>query len=156
MPPDFHRATFGDNITMNDYNWSPDGSQLALVSTSRDHKDAVLKVADAATGAVRTVFEEKVPTHFESRTGWRVLWPTNEVIWYSQRDDWGQLYLYDLNTGALKNKITNGEGPVTQIARIDEKTRTLWYAANGREKGQDPYFRTSTASGSTAKARRSP
>jgi hypothetical protein len=62
------------------------------------------------------------------------------VLWYSQRDDLGQLYLYDLNTGALKRKVTSGEGPVTQIAALDEKTRTLWYAANGREKGQDPYF----------------
>ena len=141
MQPDYHRATLGDNISMNDYNWSPDGSQLALVSSSRDHKQAVLKVADANTGAVRTVMEETVPTHFEARTGWRVLWATNEVIWYSQRDDWGQLYLYDLNTGKLKNKITNGEGPVTQIVRIDEKARTVWYAANGRETGQDPYFR---------------
>src|SRR4029079_2167371 len=33
-----------------------------------------------------------------------------------------------------------GEGPVMSIARIDEKTRTIWYGANGREKGQDPYF----------------
>jgi dipeptidyl-peptidase 4 len=140
LPPEYHRATLGDNISMSDYNWSPDGSKLALVSTSRDHKDAILRVADAATGAVRTVFEEKVPTHFESRTGWRVLWPTNEVLWYSQRDNWGQLYLYDLNNGTLKQKVTSGEGPVTQIARLDEKTRTLWYAANGREKGQDPYF----------------
>src|SRR5678810_1354766 len=100
---------------------SPDGSKLALVSTSRDHKQAILRVADAKSGAVHTVFEEKAPTHFESRTGWRVLWPTNEVLWYSQRDDWGQLYLYDLNTGALKRKVTTGEGPVTQISRIDEK-----------------------------------
>ena len=141
MPPDFHRATLGDDISMNDYNWSPDASQLALVSTPRDHKEATLKVADANTGAVRTVLNEKVATHYESRTGWRVLWATNEVVWYSQRDDWGQLYLYDLNTGALKNRITTGEGPVTDIARIDEKTRTIWYGANGREPGQDPYFR---------------
>ena len=141
MPPDFHRATLGDDISMNDYNWSPDGSRLALVSTPRDHKDAVLKVADASTGAVRTVMSEKTATHYESRTGWRVLWATNEVLWYSQRDDWGQLYLYDLNTGALKNQVTSGEGPVTDIARVDEKTRTLWFGANGREPGQDPYFR---------------
>ena len=141
MPPDFHRATLGDDISMNDYNWSPDGSRLALVSTPRDHKEAVLKVADASTGAVRTVMSEKTATHYESRTGWRVLWATNEVLWYSQRDDWGQLYLHDLNTGALKNQVTSGEGPVTDIARVDEKTRTLWYGANGREPGQDPYFR---------------
>ncbi|MFI5311723.1 MAG: DPP IV N-terminal domain-containing protein, partial [Gemmatimonadales bacterium] len=140
LPPEYHRATLGDNISMNDYKWSPDGSKLALVSTSRDHKQAVLRVADAATGAVRTVFDETVKTHFESRTGWQVLWPTNEVIWYSQRDDWGQLYLYDLNTGKVKNQITTGEGPVSQIVKVDEASRTIWYAALGREKGQDPYF----------------
>ena len=27
-----------------------------------------------------------------------------------------------------------------QIARVDEKARTIWFGANGREKGQDPYF----------------
>ena len=140
LPPEFHRGTIGDNITMADYNWSPDGTQLALASTSRDHKQAIIRVADAATGAVRTVFDETVPTHFESRTGWRVLWTTKEIVWYSQRDDWGQLYLYDLTTGKLKSKITSGEGPVTQIVRIDETSRTVWYAAFGREKGQDPYF----------------
>ncbi len=139
-PPDFHRGSIGDNITMADYNWSPDGNTLAFVSSSRDHKSATFRVADANTGAVKTLFDETVPTHFESRTGWRMLWATNEIVWYSQRDDWGQLYLYDFLTSKLKSKITSGEGPVTAISRIDEKTRTIWYAANGREKGQDPYF----------------
>jgi dipeptidyl aminopeptidase/acylaminoacyl peptidase len=126
---------------MDDYQFSPDGSKLALVSTSRDHKSATFRIADTETGEVRTVFEETVPTQFESRTGWRVLWGTNELIWYSQRDNWGQLYLYDLSSGKLKNKITDGEGPVSQIVRVDEKGRTIWYVALGREPGQDPYFR---------------
>ena len=143
MQPDYHRATLGDNFSLNDMQWSPDASQLAFVSASRDHKQAVFHVTDAATGAVRTVFDETVDTQFESRTGWKVLWPTNEIIWYSQRDNWGQLYLYDLSTGKLKNKITAGEGPVSQIARVDEKSRTIYYTALGREKEQDPYFRHS-------------
>jgi dipeptidyl aminopeptidase/acylaminoacyl peptidase len=141
MPPDFHRAMLGDHFSLNDMTWSPDARQLAFVSTSRDHKSAVVRVADAATGVVRTVFEETAATHFESQAGWRVLWATNEIVWYSQRDDWGHLYLYDLQTGKLKHQITSGEGPVTQIARIDEKTRTVYFVALGREKGQDPYFR---------------
>jgi dipeptidyl-peptidase-4 len=140
MPPDFHRATLSDDISMTDYKWSPDGSRLAFVSTSRDHKQAVLRVAEAATGVVRTVFDETVPTQYESTSGWEVLWGSNEVIWYSQRDNFGQLYLYDLVNGKLKNKITNGEGMVTQIVKVDEKSRTLWFAAFGREKGRDPYF----------------
>jgi len=140
MSPDFHRATLGDDISMNDYNWSPDGSRLALASVSRDHKRVVLRVADTAIGTVRDVFEETVATQFESRSGWRVLWRTNEVVWHSERDNWGQLYLYDLQTGRLKHPITSGDGPVMQIARIDETTRTIWFGANGREPGQDPYF----------------
>ncbi len=140
MAPDFHRATLGDDISMSDYVFSPDGSQLALASTSRDHKQTIVRLADTKTGDVRTVFEETVPTHFESITGWRVLWGSKEIVWNSQRDDWSQLYLYDLTTGQLKNKITTGEGPVSSIVRIDEKTRTIWYGAQGREKGQDPYL----------------
>jgi len=139
MPPDFHRATLGDDLSMNDYSWRPDGSQLALASVSRDHKHVVLRVADTTTGKVRDVLEETVATQFESR-GWRVLWSSNEVVWHSERDNWGNLYLYDLQTGHLKNRITTGEGPVMQIARIDEKARTIVYGANGRIAGQDPYF----------------
>jgi dipeptidyl aminopeptidase/acylaminoacyl peptidase len=140
MEADPHRGTIGDDITMADYNWSPDSKQLALASTSRDHKVSTVRIADTTTGEVRNVFEEKVATHFESVTGWRVLWNSNEVVWYSQRDDWGQLYLYDLKTGQLKNKITSGEGPVSAINHIDEKNRTISYMAMGREPGQDPYF----------------
>jgi dipeptidyl-peptidase 4 len=140
MPPDFHRAMLSDDISMNDYKWSPDGSRLALVSTSRDHKQAVVRVADAMTGTVRTVFEETVPTQFESTSGWDVLWGSNEVVWYSQRDNYGQLYLYDLTNGKLKNPITSGTGMVTQIVKIDEKARTVIFGAYGKERGRDPYF----------------
>jgi dipeptidyl aminopeptidase/acylaminoacyl peptidase len=140
MPPDFHRATLGDDISMSDYVFSPDGTKLALASTSRDHRQTIVRLADTRTGDVRTVFEESVPTQFESLAGWRVLWNTNEIVWNSERDNWSQLYLYDLTTGKLKNRITSGEGPVWAIARIDEKTRMIWYGALGREKGQDPYL----------------
>ena len=141
MPPDYHRGTLGDDIRMGDYAWSPDGSRLAIASVSRDHKRAWLSVADVASGEVRKVYEEIVPTQYESRAQWQVLWSTNEFIWYSERDNWGQLYLYDLNTGRLRNRITAGEGPVMSVARLDTAGRTVWYTAQGRERGQDPYFR---------------
>ena len=140
MAPDFHRATLGDDISMSDYAFSPDGSKLALASTSRDHKQTIVRLADTKSGDVRTVFDETVPTQFESITGWRVLWNTNEIVWNSQRDNWSQLYLYDLTTGQLKNRITSGDGPVSSIVRVDEKSRIVWYGAQGREKGQDPYL----------------
>jgi dipeptidyl aminopeptidase/acylaminoacyl peptidase len=147
MDPDPHRSTLCDHIVCGgewvDVHWSGDGSQLAFVSTSRDHKHVQLFVSDASTGAVRQVLEEKVDTFFESGNGkvnWRVLFASNEVIWFSQRDDWGQLYLYDLTTGKLKNQITTGQGNVTRLLRIDEEARQLVFQAVGKEKGRDPYF----------------
>src|SRR5450756_2369429 len=141
MPPDFHRATLGDDVSLDDWKWSPDARQFAFISTSRDHKEAVLRVADAATGSVRTIISEKVATHYESRIGCQVLWSSNEVLWYSERDNWGHLYVYDLTTGSLLHQVTFGEGPVMQLLRLDEKTRTVWFQAQGRDPGEDPYFR---------------
>ena len=149
MPPDAHRSTLCDHVICRgtewaDVEWYPDASHVAFVSTSRDHKHEVFRVADAGTGTVRDVFREDVATQYESGNGtvnWRVLPATNEVIWFSERDDWGQLYLYDLTTGQLKSKITSGEGNVAQLRRVDEKSRTIWFVGNGKERGRDPYFR---------------
>jgi dipeptidyl-peptidase 4 len=148
MPPDQHRSTLCDHVVCRgewaDVEWSPDGRSLAFVSSSRDHKHAALRVADAETGVVRDVLEERVATFFESgngRVNWHVLPASGEVIWFSQRDNWGHLYLYDLSTGRLKNRITTGEGNVLQVLRIDEKARTVYFTGAGREPGRDPYFR---------------
>ncbi|HUF68484.1 MAG TPA: DPP IV N-terminal domain-containing protein [Longimicrobiales bacterium] len=147
MPPDPHRSTFCDHVycggTWADVEWYPDASHVAFVSSSRDHKEARLRVANASTGEVREVLEEIVATQYESGEGginWRVLPASNEVIWFSERSDWGNLYLYDLATGELKHPITTGEGPVLDIVRIDETSRTLWFLGAGRESGRDPYF----------------
>jgi dipeptidyl-peptidase 4 len=147
MPPDPHRSTLCDHIVCGgewaDVQWSANGDYLAFASTSRDHKHTALRVAQVATGEVRTLLEETVETFFESgngRVNWRFLPDSNEFIWFSQRDDWGQLYLHDLTTGKLKNRITSGEGNVTQLLRVDEQARQLYFLAVGKEKGRDPYF----------------
>ena len=41
----------------------------------------------------------------------------------------------------MKSKITSGEGNVAQLRRVDEKSRTLWFVGNAKERGRDPYFR---------------
>ncbi|MGB7211187.1 MAG: DPP IV N-terminal domain-containing protein [Gemmatimonadales bacterium] len=147
MPADQHRSTICDDVSCGggwaDVEWSPDGTQLIFVSTSRDHKHEWVRVADPNTGAVRQVFDEVSPTQFESgfdKINWHALPATHELIWFSERDNWGRLYLYDLDTGKLKRAITSGDSPVLQVLRVDEKSRTVWFVGAGRE-GGDPYFR---------------
>ena len=148
MAPDHHRSTLCDNLACRggewaDVQWAPDSKSVAFASTSRDHRKTTLRVADARTGSVRDVLEETVATFYESgngRVNWRYLPGSNEVIWFSERDNWGHLYLHDLTTGKLKRRITSGEGNVTQLLRLDEKRRLLFVQAVGREQGRDPYF----------------
>src|SRR5690606_16009167 len=56
MPPDRHRSTQCDDVSCfggwEDVQWAPDGRTLAFASSSRDHKDVWLRIADVATGAV--------------------------------------------------------------------------------------------------------
>jgi dipeptidyl aminopeptidase/acylaminoacyl peptidase len=146
MPPDQHRSTICDHIYCNgafaDVEWAPDGSQLAFVSSSRDHKEAKLRVADPESGEVRDVLEERVETFFESgedMINWHFFPEYDEVIWFSERTDWGHLYLYDLQTGQLKHPITSGEWRVLQLRHIDREARMLYFTGSGKEPG-DPYF----------------
>jgi len=146
IPPDPHRASLSDDIsssgTFDDIDWNPDGTEVAFLSTSRDHKQEKFRIANAITGEVREVFEEVVPTQYESGWGsinWRYLPKTKEIIWFSERDDWGHLYLYDATTGKVKNQITKGNWVVTRLIRVDEKNRLLYFMACGTQP-ENPYF----------------
>ena len=146
VPADPHRGTLSDDIsssgTFDDVDWSDDNTELAFVSTSRNHKEENFRIANAATGAVREVFEEKVATQFESgqdAINWYYLKKTNEIIWYSERDDWGHLYLYDATTGRLKNQVTKGQWLVTSVERVDEQNRVIFFNACGLDV-RNPYF----------------
>ncbi len=147
MDTDPRRGTLCDDITcdgsFDDNVWNDDASKLAFVSTSRDHKIAQLRIADATTGEVQDIFKEEVETQYESGQGainWKYLPNSNEFIWYSERDNWGHLYLYDLETGKIKNQITKGDFVVTRVREVDQENRVIYFEANGREKGRDPYF----------------
>jgi dipeptidyl aminopeptidase/acylaminoacyl peptidase len=152
MPPDQHRSTLCDDVACggasgasvwDDVEFSPDDAHLAFVSTSRDHKQEWVRLADTATGEIREVFSETTPKFYESGNGkvnWHYLAKSNAILWFSERDNWGHLYLYDLTTGQLKNQITHGDWNVTQVLRVDEKTKTIYFEGVGKEPGSDPYF----------------
>ena len=147
MEPDPHRSTVCDHVVCRglgwaDVEWFDDGTKLAFVSSSRDHKEATLRVADAVTGEVRDVLRERVETFYESghrAQNWRVLPGSNEALWFSRRSDWGHLYLHDLRDGRLKRQVTSGDWNVLQVLRVDPQTRDVWFVGNEREPG-DPYF----------------
>ena len=146
MKNDFQRSTTTDHIAgrggeLLDTQWSKDSSKLAFISSSRDHKEAHLQIADSKTGIVRSIFKENVDTYYESGVraeNWRVLFDSDEFIWYSEKNDWGHIYLYDLNTKKLKNRITYGNWLVRKVMHIDNDKREIIFSAGGKEEG-NPY-----------------
>jgi dipeptidyl aminopeptidase/acylaminoacyl peptidase len=147
MDADFHRSTISDHIAswggrFLDNEWSADGSQLFFVSSSRNHQVAELREADPQTGDVRDILREETDTYFESgysTESWTVLEGSNEVLWFSERDNWGHFYLYDLETGDLKRQITSGNWRVLDLQHVDEENRTIYFTGSNRADG-NPYY----------------
>ncbi len=62
-----------------------------------------------------------------------------ELVQWSERDGWAHLYLYD-GEGNLKNQITSGPWHCGNIVKVDSRNRVLYFTANVREKGENPYY----------------
>ncbi len=150
LPPQQRLSSLCDDISCSsdghwdDLKWAPDSQTFAMVNSSRDRKQVWYRVANADTGAVRTAFDEKVATYYESgmdHANWRYLPKSHEAIWPSERNNWQNLYLYDTNTGKELHPITTGSGDVIDVLHLDRKSRELWFTGTGRVAGVNPYYR---------------
>ena len=127
--------------------WSADGARVYFIDLARGCQACRLCELDVATGAVRPILEERSRTYLElnpatwAQPNVRILGGGEEVIWFSERDGWGHLYLYDARTGELENQITSGQWLVRDIVRVDEEARRVYFTACGREPDRDPCYR---------------
>jgi dipeptidyl-peptidase 4 len=105
---------------------------------SRDRKKYDILVADLETGISKVLIEERFNTYIESRP--LILFNNEtEILHWAERDGWAHFYLYDSN-GKLKNQVTDGDYHVANFQGLDEKSRTLYFTANGVNKSEDPYY----------------
>jgi dipeptidyl aminopeptidase/acylaminoacyl peptidase len=118
--------------------WLGTNDKFYLSRTSRDLKKIDIGYVDVKSATVKTLWEEKMNTYIEIRRLGLVN-EGKELIQWSEDDGWGHFYLYDEN-GKLKNQITSGPWHCEDILGIDEKARVLYFSANGKETGEDPYL----------------
>jgi len=82
--------------------------KLILIRKDRQLKNLDVCLVNAETGVLSVLFSEETWPYFNNEyTRLSVLNEGNDIIWWSERTGWGQLYLYD-GKGNLKNQITNG------------------------------------------------
>lgn len=127
--------------------WGSDSRRAYFIHMDRYFKKVRVVEFDTHTGMTRTLFEETSDTPIDlclnqdDAPSLMPLTATSELIWYSQRSGWAHLYLYDLNSGVLKNTITHGDWIVTGILHFDACRREVLIQTAGRIPDRDPYYR---------------
>jgi dipeptidyl aminopeptidase/acylaminoacyl peptidase len=117
-----------------------EADKLILVRKDRPLKNLDVCLVNAETGSVSVLFSEQTWPYFNDEySNLSVLNEGNDIIWWSERTGWGQLYLYDSN-GKLRKQITDGYFVTGNVERIDTLGRTIYFEAFGKEQGVHPYY----------------
>ena len=116
---------------------SPNSNELYFYRRSRDQHRVDALVADPSTGEVTVVIEERLNTYVEHQSPRRL--ENGDLIWWSERDGWAHLYRYGTD-GTVKARLTEGPWHVSRITGVDEERGLVFFGANAREEGEDPYY----------------
>lgn len=122
--------------------WWKDSRAFTFEFNQRGHQVYRVIEVDANTGRVRALIDEQSETFFcyYSKLSRSDVDDGREIIWASERDGWNHLYLYDGETGRVKNQITKGEWVVRGVDHVDEDVQQITFRASGMEPGEDPYL----------------
>ena len=138
-------GSYGRDTVYTSVQWTANSNNIFYTTRSRNYKNYSLFDVDASTGQATEILEEKGATFVELnqftryRPAWRVIGNGEEFIWWSERDGWGHLYLYD-GSGKLKNRITSGAWVVTDVIYVDLEERKVYFTAAGKEENVNPYY----------------
>lgn len=106
--------------------WEPNEKYIYIAVLNRDQNHAKLNKYDASTGdLVKTLFEEKHEKYVEPEHPLMFLDKSpGKFLWYSERDGYNHLYLYDTD-GKLIKQVTKGQWVVTDYLGTDAKERNI-------------------------------
>lgn len=131
----FDDATLGEYVY--DVRWSPDGKSLFYNRTNRKQNIMEFCSADPSSGSSKAIVRESQPQSWaENHPKVKFLEDKNRFIWSSERNGYVNLYLYDLS-GKLISTITKGQADVSDVVKVDEASKTLWYTCRD---GNNPYL----------------
>jgi dipeptidyl aminopeptidase/acylaminoacyl peptidase len=135
-------SLFANPWSIGDLRWSNDSARFTFLFNQRGHQALRILAVDSKSGDVKPIVDEESKTFvdYSGKFFAEYLDDTNEILWMSERDGWNHLYLYDSQSGAVKNQVTQGEWLVRGVDRVDREKRQIWFRAGGIRPKQDPYF----------------
>lgn len=107
--------------------WSPDEKYFFVAHLNRDQNHMEMKKYDATTGNyIKTLFEEKDNEYVEPLNPPMFLPNSNnKFLWFSQRDGFNHLYLYDIDGNMIK-QVTQGKWVATDFNGFDKDCKNIY------------------------------
>ena len=110
--------------------WSPDEKYIYIAILNRGQNHLSLNKYSARTGAlILTLFEETDPKYVHPTHSLSFLpWRNDEFVWWSERDGFQHLYLYNTD-GMLLTQLTKGQWVVNEIAGFNTAAASVIFTA---------------------------
>ena len=110
--------------------WSPDEKYVFIAKVNREQNHMWLERYDAVSGQlVKVLFEEENPRYVEPCEPMIFTPKGDQFLWFSMRDGYKHLYLYNLD-GTLVKQVTKGEYEVEGFIQFDKKGENIFIYAN--------------------------
>lgn len=124
--------------------WSASGERAYVLAAAQGERAVSLLEIDARSGSVRTVFTDEASSPIELGPSLygpvccRPLPGTSTMIWFSESDGYGHLYLRDMQDGTILRQLTKGPFSIQDIVRVDYARGAAYIVARGRDQSR-PY-----------------
>nr|HQU85585.1 DPP IV N-terminal domain-containing protein [Pyrinomonadaceae bacterium] len=130
--------------------WTDNSNELILQHLNRLQNNLQLMVADARSGNVKTILNEKEETWTEVFLQ-KLRWLNNgkDFLWMSERDGWQKLYTVSRD-GTNVKLMTKGDFDVVSYLGVDEKNGFVYYIASPENATQRYLYRSKLDGSGTA------
>ncbi|MBR6049141.1 MAG: DPP IV N-terminal domain-containing protein [Bacteroidales bacterium] len=120
--------------------WSPDEKYVFIAKVNREQNHMWLEQYDAVTGDFLKVLFEETNLRYVEPCEPMIFTPKgDQFLWFSMRDGYKHLYLYNLD-GTLVKQVTKGEYEVEGFIQFDKKGENIFvYANKNNLAGRDAY-----------------
>lgn len=111
--------------------WSPDERYLYIAKINREQNHVWMERYDVTTGKLDKVLFEETDLRYTEPCEGPIFIPNNpnQFLWYSLRDGYKHLYLYNID-GTMLRQMTRGEYEVEGFIGFDSKCENFFIYAN--------------------------
>ncbi len=132
--------------------WGPEEKYIYVAHLNRDQNHMRLVKYDVLTGKpVKNLFDEKDNEYVEPEN--KLIFLPNDkdkFLWFSERDGWNHLYLYDTD-GKLIKQITKGDWVVLSLNGFDKSGENIFITSTQESPVERHYYKVNLKSGDNYK-----